>query len=85
MLIMRVYEVDPLSDPHCGSQMKVVAFIEPSQNEVLQNTLRHYGLWQTSATRASPDVDGLVQQLDSAYWASCIGFPDQADQSQQLT
>ena len=29
MLIKRVYEVDPLSCPQCGGQMKVVAFIEP--------------------------------------------------------
>ena len=29
MLIKRVYEIDPLTCPHCGSPMKVVAFIEP--------------------------------------------------------
>ena len=29
MLIKRVYEVDPLACPHCGGEMKVVAFIEP--------------------------------------------------------
>jgi len=29
MLIKRVYEVDPLSYPECGGQMKVVSFIEP--------------------------------------------------------
>jgi hypothetical protein len=28
MLIKRVYEVDPLSCPQCGGEMKVVAFIE---------------------------------------------------------
>ena len=31
MLIKRVYEVDPLSCPECGGQMKVVSFSEPPQ------------------------------------------------------
>jgi len=29
MLIMRVYEVDPLCCPECGGRMKVVSFIDP--------------------------------------------------------
>jgi len=31
MLIKRVYEIDPLTCPRCGGQMKVIAFIEPPQ------------------------------------------------------
>ena len=31
MLIKKIFEVDPLACPECGSQMKVVAFIEPPQ------------------------------------------------------
>ena len=61
--------------------MKVVAFLEPSQGEVIEAILRHCGLWQVSA----PDGDGLVQDLDSAFLDSPIGSPDQADQSQELT
>jgi len=34
MLIKRVYEVDPLTCPRCGSEMAVVAFLEPPQREV---------------------------------------------------
>ena len=45
MLIKRVYEVDPLCCPHCGGEMKVVAFIEPPQGEVIERILRHCGLW----------------------------------------
>ena len=33
MLIKRIYEVDPLSCPECGGQMKVVSFIEPRAPE----------------------------------------------------
>ena len=40
MLIKEVYEIDPLTCPHCGSQMKVVAFIEPPQDEVVEKILR---------------------------------------------
>ena len=46
MLIKRVYEVDPLTCPHCGGDMKVVAFIEPPQGDVIEKILRHCGLWQ---------------------------------------
>ena len=85
MLIKRVYEVDPLSCPQCGGQMQVVAFIEPPQGEVIEKILQHCGLWQASAPRAPPDVDGLVLELDSSYSDSPIGSPGQADQSQELT
>ena len=61
MLIKRVYEIDPLSCPQCGGQMKVVAFLEPAQGEVIEEILRHCGLWQASAPRAPPDADGLSQ------------------------
>jgi hypothetical protein len=54
MLIKRVYEVDPLCCPHCGGQMKVVAFIEPPQGEVIEKILRHCGLWQASSPRPPP-------------------------------
>jgi hypothetical protein len=85
MLIKRVYEVDPLSCPQCGGQMKVVAFLEPPQGEVIEKILLHCGLWQASTPRAPPDVDGLVLELDAAYSTSSIRSPDQADQSQELT
>ena len=85
MLIKRVYEVGPFSCPQCGGPMKVVAFIEPPQGEVIEEILRHCGLWQASAPRAPPEVEDLVLDLDAAYSDSSIGSPDQADQSQELT
>jgi hypothetical protein len=85
MLIKRVYEVDPLSCPHCGGEMKVVAFLEPPQDEVIEKILRHCGLWQSSTPRAPPEVDGLVLELDAAYSDSSIGSSDHADESQDLT
>jgi hypothetical protein len=83
MLIKRVYEVDPLSCPYCGGEMKVVAFLEPPQDEVIEKILRHCGLWQSSTPRAPPEVNGLVLELDAAYSDSCSS--DHADESQDLT
>ena len=58
MLIKRVYEVDPLACPCCGGQMKIVSFIERSQQEVIERILRHCGLWEgplrTLATARAP-------------------------------
>ena len=85
MLIKRVYEVDPLSCPQCGGQMKVVSFIEPPQSDVIEEILKHCGLWQASSPRGPPGLDGLVLELDAAYSASSIDSSDQADESQELT
>ena len=43
-LIKQVYEIDPLSCPNCGGEMKVISFIERSQSEVIERILRHCGL-----------------------------------------
>ena len=55
--------------------MNVIAFIDPPQGDVIEKILRHCGLWQASAPRAPPDVDGLVHELDS----------DCSDQTPELT
>ena len=43
MRIKPVYEVDPLSCPACGSQMEVVALIEPPQKDAFERILRQVG------------------------------------------
>jgi hypothetical protein len=54
MLIKRVYEVDPLACPKCSGQMKVVAFIESRQADVIEKIMRHCGLWQPQTPRPPP-------------------------------
>jgi hypothetical protein len=54
MLIKRVFEVNPLACPQCGGEMKVIAFIEPPQGEVIEKILRHCGLWQPAKPRPPP-------------------------------
>ena len=85
MLIKRVYEVDPLCCPECGGQMQVVSFIEPPQADVIEEILKHCGLWQSRSPRAPPEVDELVLELDAAYAGSSIDSPDPVDQPQELT
>jgi hypothetical protein len=64
MLIKKIFEVDPLACPKCGSQMTVVAFIEPPQGDVIEKILRHCGLWQPATPRPPPARDGWVHDPD---------------------
>jgi hypothetical protein len=71
MLIKRVYEVAPLACPKCGGRMKVVAFIQPPQREVIEKILLHCGLWhswrappQRGGRRASPAEDDALHGPD---------------------
>ncbi len=43
-LIRKIWEVDPLSCPRCGHEMKIISRIhEPG---VIERFLRHLGLWK---------------------------------------
>ena len=53
MLIQRVYQVDPLTCPKCGGRMKIIAFIEARQDDVIRKILQHCGLWHPP-TRPPP-------------------------------
>jgi hypothetical protein len=52
-LIKRIYEVDPLVCPSCGSEMKVIAFI--SEHDVVDAILRHLERKEARETRAPPN------------------------------
>jgi hypothetical protein len=55
-LIKQVYEIDPLLCPKCGAEMKVIAFIERRQRDVIEKILRHCGLWEEAPARDPPSV-----------------------------
>ena len=67
MLIKRVFEIDPLTCPRCSGQMKIVAFLEPPQGDVIEKILRHCGLWCPAAPRAPPGGDLRVYDPDSNW------------------
>ena len=46
-LIYKIYEVDPLKCPKCGSEMKIIAFIQ--DREEIINILKHIKIWPACA------------------------------------
>ena len=46
--------------------MKVIAFIEPPQADVIEKILRHCGLWHASSPRGPPVGDSWVHDPDGA-------------------
>ena len=67
MLIKRVYEIDPLACSRCSGQMKIVAFVEPPQGDVIEKILRHCGLWCPASPRAPPAGDLRVHDQDGDW------------------
>ena len=65
--------------------MQVVSFIEPPQSDVIEDILKHCGLWQSRSLRAPPAADELVLELDAAYSGNAIDAPNEADESHELT
>ena len=57
-MIKQVYESDPLLCPRCGSTMRIIAFIERHQTEVIERILRHCGLWEQQNARGPPATPG---------------------------
>jgi hypothetical protein len=49
-----VYEADPLRCARCGAELKIIAFIERHQTELIEKILRHCGLWEDQVARAPP-------------------------------
>jgi hypothetical protein len=54
MLIQRIYQVDPLLCPKCGGAMKIIAFIEARQGDVIRRILEHCSLWKDLPRRPPP-------------------------------
>ena len=52
-LIKRIYEVDPLVCPSCGSEMRVIAFI--TEHDVIDAILRHLEGKEAQGARAPPN------------------------------
>ena len=53
-LIKQVYEVNPLRFARCGAELKIIGFIEQHQTDVIEEHLRHCGLWDQPSARATP-------------------------------
>lgn len=51
VLMKAVYEIDPPACRGCEGAMMVIAFIEPTQAEAIDEILQYCGLWRPSTTR----------------------------------
>ena len=51
-LIKRIYEIDPLLCPSCGSELRVIAFI--TEHDVVDAILRHLERRGAQGARAQP-------------------------------
>ena len=71
MLIQRVYHVDPLTCPKCGGTMKIIAFVEARQNEVIRKILEHCGLWRDPPPRAPPRFAPRFQAVRAQGESDC--------------
>ena len=56
-LIKRIYEVDPLVCPSCGSEMKVIAFI--TEHDVVDAILRHLAKIKARSPHGPPSAATL--------------------------
>jgi hypothetical protein len=68
-LIKRVYEVDPLRCPKCGGEMRVIAFIERRQRDVIRKILEHCGLWEEPRAPARTPPVAAQASLELRYEA----------------
>ncbi|MDH4220028.1 MAG: hypothetical protein OEW69_06450 [Nitrospirota bacterium] len=58
-MIRKIYEVDPLLCPHCGTKMKVISFIE--DHKVIDRIIRHLKL--TFEAERPPPPNKVQQEL----------------------
>jgi hypothetical protein len=67
-LIKQVYEIDPLICPQCGGTMRIIAFIEKRQGNVLRKILEHCGLWEPPQPHSrDPPAAAVVHEMDLIY------------------
>ena len=64
-LIKRIYEVDPLVCPSCGSEMKVISFI--TEHDVVDKILRHLKRRDEEGRGRGPPGH---EELEAVSWCS---------------
>jgi hypothetical protein len=70
-IIKKIWEVDPLSCPRCGHEMKIISLI--NDPHVMERILRHLGLWnqQTAPserkTKAPEHGPVVVEDFDDGW------------------
>jgi len=59
--IKKIYEVDPLSCPNCGGEMRIISFI--TEHPVIREILEHLGLWGRGGVSRDPPKENPLQKV----------------------
>jgi len=71
--IKKIYEVDPLSCPRCGQEMRIISFI--TEFPVIRQILEHLGLW-VIAPRDPPKKESLPTVVYEAFDDGWPGYEE---------
>ncbi|MDF1614038.1 hypothetical protein [Desulfurivibrio dismutans] len=58
--IKKVWEIDPLTCPKCGGEMKIISFI--SEAAIIRRILEHLGLWTTKKPKPAAPPPALDRE-----------------------
>lgn len=72
--IKKIWEVDPLTCPNCGGEMKIISFI--TESSVIRHILEHLGLWQAKPTRDPPTTYALPDSGRAVPEMVCEPYDD---------
>jgi hypothetical protein len=61
-LIKKIYEVDPITCPKCGGQMRIIAFIE--DYKVIRKILDYLGIYEFKRDRPPPNSLAVAGTFD---------------------
>jgi len=61
-LIQKIYEVDPLTCPRCGGEMRIIAFIE--DYKIVKKILDYVGIYEFERKRPPPKMETCPDEFD---------------------
>ncbi|MEA4820929.1 MAG: hypothetical protein VB122_01650 [Erysipelotrichales bacterium] len=62
-LIQKIYNIDPLLCPKCGSEMRIISFIE--DDATIKKILMHLDLWNMNHDPPSGEKDRIAIHIQS--------------------
>ena len=69
--------MDPLVCARCGMPMRIIAFIQASQPEVIEKMLKHRGLWE-QRSRGPPPGEAAAPDPGELRYVADLEFVDAA-------
>jgi hypothetical protein len=78
-MIQKVWQVDPLTCIHCGGKMKIIAFIQRSQQKEIQGILacRSIKMPDLKEIARGPPRWLAIQEAKAFVQAHCQAYPEE--------